>query len=109
MVDVVKAGRVLSFPATTCTPASESPAESWSRRILEIVEFLRIAHNEMLAGNGVKEADEILAQVEVILKSDVKNKCLHSCCDHKSIWAAFAGGRTNASAPLPHPLLKQSL
>jgi len=36
------------------------------------LEFLRVAYNEMLAGKEVKAADEILANVEAILRNDQK-------------------------------------
>jgi hypothetical protein len=77
MVNRNKAGKLLSFPVST--PVPESPAEDWSLRILETrdnlvcaLEFLRIAYNEMLAGKPVKGADEILAEVEAILRKDEK-------------------------------------
>ena len=75
MVDGNKAGRLLSFPASTAAPGS--PAGDWSLRILETkdkllgaLEFLRVAYNEMLAGKAVKAADEILANVEAILRDE---------------------------------------
>jgi hypothetical protein len=75
MVDGNKAGRLLSFPAPAAVPGS--PAEDWSLRILETkdklvgaLEFLRVAYNEMLAGKAVKAADEILANVEAILRDE---------------------------------------
>jgi hypothetical protein len=71
------AGTLLSFPAQT--PASGSAAQDWNVRVLEIkdnlmsaLDYLRITYNEMLAGRPVKAADEILAHVEAILKSDEK-------------------------------------
>jgi hypothetical protein len=71
-------GKLLSFPAPT--PVPESPAQNWSVRILETkdnllsaLDYLRVAYNEMLAGRAVKAADEILAQVEAILRSDKKS------------------------------------
>jgi hypothetical protein len=74
MVDGNNAGRLLSFPAPTAVPGS--PAEDWGLRILETkdklldaLEFLRLAYNEMLAGKAVKPADEILANVEAILRN----------------------------------------
>jgi hypothetical protein len=77
MVDGNNAGRLLSFPAPTAVP--RSPAEDWSLRILETkdklvgaLELLRVAYNEMLAGKEVKAADEILANVEAILRNDQK-------------------------------------
>ena len=36
------------------------------------LEFLRVAYNEMLAGEEVRAADEILANVEAILRNDQK-------------------------------------
>jgi hypothetical protein len=75
MVDGNKAGRLLSFPAPAAVPGL--PAEDWSHRILETkdrlvgaLEFLRVAYNEMLAGKAVKAADEILANVEAILRDE---------------------------------------
>ena len=75
MVDGNKAGRLLSFPAPTAAPGSSE--EDWSLRIPETkdklvgaLEFLRVAYNEMLAGNAVKAADEILANVEAILRDE---------------------------------------
>jgi hypothetical protein len=77
MVHRNNAGKLLLFPAPTAAPVA--PAENWSLRILETkdnltsaLEFLRIAYNEMLAGKPVKAADEILAQVEAILRNDEK-------------------------------------
>jgi len=77
MVDRNNAGKLLSFPVPRPVPGS--PAENWCLRILETkdnlvgaLELLRIAYNEMLAGKPVKEADEILAQVEAILRKDEK-------------------------------------
>jgi hypothetical protein len=77
MVNRNNAGKLLSFPVPRPVPGS--PAENWSLRILETrdnlvsaLEFLRIAYNEMLAGKPVKAADEILAQVEAILRKDEK-------------------------------------
>jgi hypothetical protein len=77
MVYPNNAGKLLSFPAPTPVPGS--PAQNWSVRILETkdtlvsaLDYLRIAYNEMLAGRPVKAADEILAQVEAILRSDKK-------------------------------------
>jgi hypothetical protein len=75
MVDGNNAGRLLSFPAPTAKLGS--PAEDWSFRILETkdklldaLEFLRFAYNEMLAGKVVRAADEILANVEAILRNN---------------------------------------
>jgi hypothetical protein len=77
MVHPNNAGKLLLFPAPTPVPGS--PADNWSLRILETkdnliraLELLRIAYNEMLAGRPVKAADEILAQVEAILRNDPK-------------------------------------
>jgi hypothetical protein len=74
MVDGNNAGRLLSFPAPTAVPGAAT--EDWSLRILETkdklldaLEFLRVSYNEMLAGKAVKPADEILANVEAILKN----------------------------------------
>ena len=78
MVYPNNAGKLLSFPAPAPVPGS--PAQNWSVRILETkdklvsaLDYLRIAYNEMLAGRAVKAADEILAQVEAILRSDKKS------------------------------------
>jgi hypothetical protein len=77
MVNRNNAGKLLSFPVPRPVPGS--PAEKWCLRILETkdnlvgaLELLRIAYNEMLAGKPVKAADEILAQVEAILRKDEK-------------------------------------
>jgi hypothetical protein len=77
MIHPNKAGELLVFPAPTPVPGS--PAEDWSLRILETndnliqaLEFLRIAYNEMLAGGAVKSVDEVLARVGVILRNDGK-------------------------------------
>jgi hypothetical protein len=77
MVHRNNAGKLLLFPAPTPVPGS--PAENWSLRILQTkdnllsaVEFLRIAYNEMLAGRPVKAVDEILTQVEAILRNDAR-------------------------------------
>jgi hypothetical protein len=77
MVDRNNTGKLLSFSAPTPVPGSS--AEDWSRRILETrdnlvnaLEFLRIAYNEMLAGKPVKAADEVMAQVDTILRHDEK-------------------------------------
>jgi hypothetical protein len=37
--------------------------------LISALEFLRIAYNEMLAGRPVKSADEVLTQVEAILRN----------------------------------------
>jgi hypothetical protein len=75
MVHRNNTGKLLLFPAPKPIPGS--PADNWSLRILEIkdnltsaLEFLRIAYNEMLAGKLVKSVDEVLAQVEAILRTD---------------------------------------
>jgi hypothetical protein len=77
MVHTNNEGKLLSFPAAT--PASGSVAQNWNVRILETkdnlvsaLDYLRIAYNEMLAGRPVKAADEIVAQVEAILRSSEK-------------------------------------
>jgi hypothetical protein len=77
MVNRNNAGKLLSFPVPGPVPGP--PAENWGLRILETkdnlvsaLEFLRTAYNEMLAGKPVKTADEILAQVEAILRKDEK-------------------------------------
>jgi hypothetical protein len=66
-------GKVLFFP--TPKQNAESAVENWIHRILETkdnlvsaLELLRISYNAMLAGKPVREADEILAQVEGILQ-----------------------------------------
>jgi hypothetical protein len=71
------AGKLLSFPAPTPVPGS--PAQNWSVRILETkdnlvsaLDYLRVAYNEMQAGRPVKAADEIMVQVEAILRNDKK-------------------------------------
>ena len=77
MVHLNNPGKLLSFPAPTA--ASGSAAQNWNVRILETkdnllnaLDYLRIAYNEMLAGRPVKAADEIVAHVEAILKSHEK-------------------------------------
>jgi hypothetical protein len=77
MVNRNNAGKVLPFPVPRPVPGSR--AENWCLRILETkdnllsaLELLRIAYNEMLAGKPVKATDEILAQVEAILRNDKK-------------------------------------
>jgi hypothetical protein len=40
--------------------------------LVSALDFLRLAYNEMLAWKPVKAADEILAQVEAILRKDEK-------------------------------------
>ena len=71
-------GKLLAFPARTLPPES---IEQWIDQILDTkdhlvsaLEFLRSAYNEMLAGTPVREVDDILAQVEAILKSNEKVK-----------------------------------
>jgi hypothetical protein len=75
MADGNNAGKLLSFPEPTSVPGP--PAEDWSLRILETkdklldaLEFLRVAYNEMLAGKAVSAADQVLANVEAILRND---------------------------------------
>src|ERR1700744_3134372 len=75
MVDGNNAGRLLSFPAPTAKP--ESPAEDWSFRIfetkdklLDALDYLRVAYNEMLAGKPVSPGEQILANGEFILKNN---------------------------------------
>jgi hypothetical protein len=75
MVDGINAGRLLLFPAPTAAPGS--PSEDWGFRILETkdklldaIEYLRVAYNEMLTGKAVSAADQILANVEAILRND---------------------------------------
>jgi hypothetical protein len=77
MVKPDNAGKLLLFPSPN--PITGLPAENWRRRILETkdnlvsaIEFLRIAYTEMLEGKPVKAADEILPQVEAILRTDGK-------------------------------------
>jgi hypothetical protein len=77
MVHRNNAGKLLLFPAPEPIPGS--PADNWSLRILETkdnlinaLEFLRIAYNEMLAGKPVKSVDEVLARVEAIVRNDAK-------------------------------------
>jgi hypothetical protein len=67
-------GKLLTFPARTLPPDS---MEHWIDQILhtkdhlvDALEFLCTAYNEMLAGMPVRAIDEILAQIEAILKSD---------------------------------------
>jgi hypothetical protein len=67
-------GKLLTFPEPTLAPES---LEHWIDQILntkdhlvDAIEFLRTAYNEMLAGSPVRELDEVLAQVDAILKSD---------------------------------------
>jgi hypothetical protein len=75
MVNGKNAGRLLSFPAPTAAPGS--PSEDWSFRILDTkdklvdaLDYLRVAYNEMLAGKAVSAADQILANVETILRNN---------------------------------------
>jgi hypothetical protein len=77
MVNRNNAGKLLYFPVPRPVPGL--PDENWSLRILETrdnlvsaLEFLRIAYNEMLAGKPVRAADEILVQVESLLRKDEK-------------------------------------
>jgi hypothetical protein len=77
MADRNSTGNLLSFPAPA--PAPGSSAEDWDRRILETrdnlvsaLDFLRTVYNEWLAGRPIKAADEILAQVDTILRHDEK-------------------------------------
>jgi hypothetical protein len=84
MVNRTNAGKLLSFPAPKVTPAP--PSENWCLKILktkdnlvDAIEFLRTTYNEMLAGRPVKGADEILAEIESIVKNGPTNTCLHSC------------------------------
>jgi hypothetical protein len=65
--------KLLTFPARTLAPDS---IEYWIDQILhtkdhlvDALEFLRTAYNEMLAGMPVRKVDDVLAQVEAILKS----------------------------------------
>jgi hypothetical protein len=67
-------GKLLTFPARTLPPDS---MERWIDQILhtkdhlmDALEFLCTAYNEMLAGMPVRTIDEILAQIEAILESD---------------------------------------
>jgi hypothetical protein len=77
MVDRNNMGKLLLFPAPTPVPGSS--AEDWDRGILETrdnlvsaLELLRSAYNEKLAGKRVKAFDQILAQVDNILRHDEK-------------------------------------
>jgi hypothetical protein len=77
MVHRNNAGKLLLFPVPRPVPGSS--VENWSLRVLETkdnlvsaLEFLRIAHNEMLAGGPVTSVDEVLARVEAILRNDAK-------------------------------------
>jgi hypothetical protein len=67
-------GKLLTFPARTLALDS---VEHWIDQILhtkdhlvDALEFLRTAYNEMMAGAPVRQVDEIMAQVEAILRSD---------------------------------------
>ena len=67
-------GKLLIFPESALAPKS---LEHWIGEILktkdhlvDALEFLRTAYNEMLAGSPVRDLDEVLAQVDAILKSD---------------------------------------
>jgi hypothetical protein len=75
MVDRKNTGKLLSFPAPSLVPGSST--DDWDRRILgtrnnlvSALEFLRSAYNERLAGRPIKAADQILAQIEIILRYD---------------------------------------
>jgi hypothetical protein len=77
MVQRNNGGKLLLFPAPTPVPGSS--AEDWDRRILETrdnlvsaLEFLRTVYNERLAGRPIKAADQILTQVETIVRYDEK-------------------------------------
>jgi len=85
--------KLLTFPAPTLAPES---IEHWIDQILhtkdhlvDALEFLRTAYNEMLAGMPVRDVDEVLAQVEAILKS---NKTMER-------YTVVAAIRTRASRP----------
>jgi hypothetical protein len=67
-------GKLLTFPPHTLSTES---VEQWIDQVLrtkdqlvDALEFLRTAYNEMLAGVPVREVDEVMAQVDAILKSD---------------------------------------
>jgi hypothetical protein len=67
-------GKLLTFPSRGLAPES---IEHWIDQVLhtkdhlvDALEFLRTAYNEMLAGTPVRDVDEIMAQVEAILKSN---------------------------------------
>jgi hypothetical protein len=67
-------GKLLTFPAPAIPPDS---MERWIDQILhtkdhlvDALEFLCTAYNEMLAGMPVRPIDEILAQIEAILESN---------------------------------------
>jgi hypothetical protein len=67
-------GKLLTFPPHTLSTES---VEQWIDQVLrtkdqlvDALEFLRTAYNEMLAGVPVREVDEVMAQVDAILNSD---------------------------------------
>ena len=67
-------GKLLTFPSRSLAPES---IEHWIDQVLhtkdhlvDALEFLRTAYNEMLAGTPVRDVDDIMAQVEAILKSN---------------------------------------
>jgi hypothetical protein len=77
MVDQNNTGKLISFPAPALVHGSS--VEDWDRRILETrdnlvsaLEFLRIVYNERLAGRPTKAVDQIMAQIESILRYDEK-------------------------------------
>jgi hypothetical protein len=77
MIRSTSTGKLLSFPLSTPIPALA--AQSWNHRILETrdnlvtaLDYLRDEYNEMLAGEPITAADEILSRVEIILRSDEK-------------------------------------
>jgi hypothetical protein len=77
MVHRNNTGKLLLFPAPKPIPGS--PADNWSLGILETkdnlisaLEFLRIVHNEMLAGRPVESVDEVLARVKAIVGNHAK-------------------------------------
>jgi hypothetical protein len=77
MVKPNNVSKLLAFPAPSPLPAP-LPL-NWDFQILETkdnlmnaLELLRNAYNEMLAGKAVEAAENILAQVEAILKINEK-------------------------------------
>jgi hypothetical protein len=77
MMRATSKGKLLSFPSST--PVPEAAAQNWNLRILETREnlvnalgYLRDEYDAMLAGKPTTAADEILARVETILRSDDK-------------------------------------
>jgi hypothetical protein len=81
MVNGNNPGKLISFPVATRVPGP--PAENWSLRILETkdnlksaVEILRIAYNDMVTGKPVKTADEILAQVAILMNDEKRTQLL---------------------------------